>query len=224
MLSLPFRRRRNTEEEGASRSVQRTVLELVLTVAIALGIAYSAEAYVVKPYKIPTGSMEPTLAIGQRVLVDRIGMDFGSPHVGAIVVFHPPKGAEEGVCGEQPRTLQPGGAPCSRTGKMNSSVNFIKRVVAGPGDELYVDEGHVFRKAHGSSTFVREKDGYIKPCGGDPECNLPVPITVPAGEWFMMGDNRGDSEDSRFWGFVPTSWIIGEAFVSYWPFDRVGTL
>ena len=55
-----------------------------------------------------------------------------------------------------------------------------------------------------------------------PECNFPTPIKIPAGHWFMMGDNRGESDDSRFWGPVPTGWIIGEAFATYWPPDRIG--
>jgi signal peptidase I len=216
--------RRSHDTTARSRSRRRAAVELVLTLAIALGLALSAEAYVVKPYKIPTGSMEPTLAIGQRVLVDRIAMDFGTPHVGSIVVFHPPQGAEAGDCGTQVATVRAGGAACSGTGKMDAGENFIKRVVAGPGDELYIVGGHVFRKARGSSSFVREKDGYIKPCGAAAECDLPVPVTVPAGEWFMMGDNRGDSDDSRYWGFVRTSWIVGEAFLTYWPVSRLGTL
>jgi signal peptidase I len=56
------------------------------------------------------------------------------------------------------------------------------------------------------------------------ECNFLTPIKIPAGRWFMMGDNRGESDDSRFWGPVPTSWIIGGAFLTYWPPDRIGTL
>ena len=80
------------------------------------------------------------------------------------------------------------------------------------------------RKAAGASHFVRESDSYIKPCGGVQECNFTTPITIPAGHWFMMGDNRGESDDSRFWGPVPTSWIIGDAFATYWPPDRIGTL
>ena len=70
----------------------------------------------------------------------------------------------------------------------------------------------------------READSYIRPCPGVAECNFPVAITVPAGHWFMMGDNRGESDDSRFWGPVPTGWIIGGAFATYWPPDRIGIL
>jgi signal peptidase I len=116
-----------------------------------------------------------------------------------------------------------GGAACSTpVPREDSGTNFIKRVVAGPGDEIYIKEGHVYRKAAGKSTFVREHDSYIRECGVSPECNFPDPIKIPAGHWFMMGDNRGESDDSRFWGPVPTGWIIGAAIATYWPPDRIG--
>ncbi|HEV3034468.1 MAG TPA: signal peptidase I [Solirubrobacteraceae bacterium] len=198
------------------------VFELVVIVAIAVGLALAIQAFAVKPYRIPSGSMEPTLAIGQRVLVNRIGMDFGQPHVGEIAVFHPPQGAEQEQCGPTPHMVQVGGAACSQPLSQQASVNFIKRIVAGPGDEIYVKEGHVYRKAAGTSRFVAEKDPYIKACGASSECNFLTPITIPAGHWFMMGDNRGDSDDSRFWGPVPTGWVIGQAIVTYWPPDRIG--
>jgi len=200
------------------------VIELVVIVAVALGLALGIQAFIVKPYKIPTGSMEPTLAVGQRVLVDRIGNALGEPHVGEIVVFHPPANAEEGECGSDSHPVTPGGAACDEPDSARSSTNFIKRIVAGPGDEIYIREGHVYRRAGGRGEFVREKDPYIKACYGSSECNFPRAIRIPTGHWFMMGDNRGNSDDSRFWGPVPTSWIIGEAFVTYWPPDRIGTL
>jgi signal peptidase I len=82
-------------------------------------------------------------------------------------------------------------------------------VVAGPGDEIYVEEGHVYRKAAGSSAFVEEQNSSTRECGVSPECNFPTPIKIPADHWYLMGDNRGESDDSRFWGPVPSSWVVG---------------
>jgi signal peptidase I len=197
------------------------LLELVLVVAIALGIALVVQAFVVKPYRIPSGSMEPTLGIGQRVIVNRIGSRFSAPSVGDIVVFHPPRGADTNQCGmpgqgpfydgPQSRT------PCTRPTPQRSSQNFIKRVVGVPGDRIAVRNGHVVRNG------VFQQEPYINPCGGGPDCNLGQ-ITVPQGEYFMMGDNRGESDDSRYWGPVPRKWIIGDAFMSYWPPKDFGLL
>jgi signal peptidase I len=212
--SAPIARKR-------SKSLTASIIELVIIVAVALGLALAIQAFIVKPYRIPSGSMEPTLKVGQRVLVNRIGMDFGDPSVGNIVVFHPPEGAESERCG---KVSGPGEACSQAVAKEDSGTNFIKRIVAGPGDEMYISDGHVYRKAKGTSTFVREKDSYIRECGANPQCTYSKPIKIPAGHWFMMGDNRGESDDSRFWGPVPTSWIIGQAFFTYWPPDRIGTL
>jgi signal peptidase I len=70
----------------------------------------------------------------------------------------------------------------------------------------------------------RESAPYIKQCDGDAACNFPRTIVVPNGDYYMMGDNRPDSEDSRFWGPVPRSWLIGQAFFTYWPIGRIGFL
>jgi signal peptidase I len=204
------------------KSLTSSIVELVVIVAVALGLALAIQAFIIKPYRIPSGSMEPTLEIGQRVLVNRIGMDFSEPHVGEIAVFHPPEGAEQQLCGPTAHSVDPGGAACSQPLPKEASVNFIKRIVAGPGDEIYIKEGHVYRKAAGTTQFVREKDPYIRACGSSSECNFTTPIKIPPGHWFMMGDNRGDSDDSRFWGPVPTGWIIGQAVSTYWPPDRIG--
>lgn len=200
-----------------SKTTMGSIVELVLIVVVALGLALAIQAWIVKPYRIPSGSMEPTLAVGQRVLVNRIGTHFGKPHVGEIAVFHPPEGAKQEQCGKGTH-ITPGGAPCAQPESKEASENFIKRVVAGPGDTIKIVEGHVIRNGK------REKDSYIRPCPGVSECNFPVAIKVPPGHWFMMGDNRGESDDSRFWGPVPTGWIIGGAFATYWPPDRIGVL
>jgi len=191
----------------------KSIAELGLTIGVAVVLALLIQAFVVKPYRIPSGSMLPTLAIGQRVLTNRL---IAHPSVGDIVVFHPPSGADPqpAVCGGPSSQQQ----ACDLPTPAESSTTFIKRVVAGPGDRISIIGGHVIRNG------VREKDPYIKPCGGVSGCDLPKPIVVPPGDYFMMGDNRGDSDDSRFWGPVPDKWIIGVAFFTYWPPDRVGLL
>jgi signal peptidase I len=201
-----------------SKSTTASIVELVVIIVVALGLALGIQAWIVKPYRIPSGSMLPTLSVGQRVLVNRIGMDFSDPHVGEIAVFHPPRDAEQEVCGPVAHVIKLGGAACSQPEPVRSGVNFIKRIVGGPGDTISIVEGHVIRNGK------REKDSYIRQCGSSPECNFPTPIKIPAGHWFMMGDNRGESDDSRFWGPVPTGWIIGAAIATYWPPDRIGIL
>lgn len=215
--------RRRGVQQKPEKSGTAKLVELVVIVGVAVGLAFLIQAFLVKPYKIPSGSMEPTLKVGQRVLVDRIGSDFSEPSIGEIAVFTPPAGAEEGLCGPQHRVVEYGHAACDETFGAPSEETYIKRVVAGPGDWLYVKGGHAYLSTKGKGgPFKREKDSYIRACGEAPECNFPTPIEVSKGHWFMMGDNRGDSEDSRFWGPVPTGWIVGEAFATYWPPDRIG--
>ena len=193
-----------------------SLLELVLIVAVALGLALAIQAVLVKPYRIPSESMVPTLQVGQRVLVNRIGARFSDPGVGDIVVFHPPAGAERSnECGGGP---PPAGQVCAQPTRDKADVNFIKRVVAGPGDRISVRDGHVVLNGK------RQSEPFIEPCGGGEACDLPREIKVPAGMYFMMGDNRGSSDDSRFWGPVPRDWIIGQAFATYWPPKRIGLL
>jgi signal peptidase I len=199
-----------------SSSASGSLLELVLIVVVALGLALGIQAFLVKPYRIPSGSMLNTLSIGQRVLVNRIGERFTHPSVGDIVVFHPPDGAEQdNTCGGgQP----PAGEVCDKPTAQESSVNFIKRVVAGPGDKLSIRNGHVILNGK------LQKESFALPCGGGEGCDFPTTVTIPAGHYFMMGDNRGSSDDSRFWGPVPEKWIIGQAFATYWPPKRIGLL
>ena len=180
-----------------------TVLPANSAIALQLGPAPAG----LLSYRVPSGSMEPSFPIGTTAWIQTQGY---SPAVGDVVVFHPPEAAELEKCGPIPHTVKLGGAACAEpVPKAYTSIKFLKRIVAGPGDEIYIKRGHVFRKAAGTSQFVRELDPYIHPCGTSPECNFPIPITISAGHWFMLGDNRGESDDSRFYGPVPTSWIVG---------------
>ncbi len=194
-------------------------LEIVIIAMVAIGLAIGIQAFAVKPYRIPSASMKPTLTIGQRVLVDRVSGHFSSPTVGDVVVFHPPRGALArsprcGVAGQGLGTRM----PCSRTTAEAAGATFIKRVVGVGGDRISIVAGHVIRNGH------RERDPDARPCGPAIGCDFPEAIAVPRGHIFVMGDNRGNSDDSRYWGPVPTSWVIGEAFATYWPPSRIGSL
>jgi signal peptidase I len=186
-------------------------------VAMAIGLALGIQAFLVKPYQIPSPSMEPTLVPGERVLVNRLSYTLGGePSIGDVVVFHPPTGADPNAqeqCGVE---NGPNQACAEGTGEQ-SDQNFIKRIVAGPGDTLYIEDGHPVVNG-----VKMTDEPYIRPCGGGTDCNLQEPIEIPPDQYFMMGDNRGQSDDSRFWGPVPKDWIIGKAFFTYWPPKEVG--
>ena len=204
-----------------SKSTSSSLLELVFIVAVALGLALAIQAFIVKPYRIPSGSMEPTLVVGERVLVNRIGNNFSDPGLGDILVFNPPRGADTNECGapgegpfyDGPRSR----AACSRPTPERSDQNFIKRVVGLPGDRIAIRDGRVVRNG------VLQREPYITACGTGRDCNL-APITIPPDHYFMLGDNRGQSDDSRYWGPIKREWVIGGAFASYWPPSRIGPL
>ena len=205
-----------------------------MIVALALGLALAIQAWLIKPYQIPSESMEPTLDVGQRVLVNRFIYHFEDPSVGDVIVFHPPAGADEeegGECGEPKPPDSP--TACGKATEEESSENFIKRLVAGPGDSVRIIHGFAIvngkfdQAANGAAQsncgkpLPRSEWHLVRPDG---DCNFPKPIVIPPDHYFMMGDNRGASDDSRFWGPVPRDWIIGEAFATYWPPDRIGGL
>src|SRR5579884_1267946 len=123
------------------RSFVRGLVELLVVAVVALGLAQAVEAFVVKPYRIPSGSMLPTLQIGQRILVDRIGDAFSAPHVGDIVVFYPPRQWQQG-CANPSQGASTGGTSgsqaCDVVQRAPASVTFVKRVVAGPGDTIRI--------------------------------------------------------------------------------------
>jgi len=216
---VPTNRRSNS---GRRRSGSK--LELVALVAGALFFALAIQAYAVKPYVIPSESMLPALEPGQRVLVDRISHTLGGdPKLGDITVFRPPSGAEADGEGGQCGTVGEGPSydfgpssskSCSHATSTRAEETFIKRLVGLPGDRIQVRHGHVVRNGR------RASEPFASSCS-DPACDLDE-IVIRRGEYFLMGDNRGNSNDSRFWGPVPRAWIIGKAVATYWPPSRIG--
>jgi len=144
-------------------------------------------------------SMLPTYAAGDMLNIE---LQPSSVSVGDVVLFYPPRGAQTNQCGAE-HTPE---APCPRpTAERAHDARFVKRVVAKAGDTVALrDGGHVVRNGE-----VLDEQ-YILACDPGPDCTFPQPITVPADMVFVLGDNRGASDDSRFWGPVPRDWIIGK--------------
>ena len=154
-------------------------------------------------YTVPNPGMEPTIKSGSRLTIE---VRHVTPHVGEIVAFHPPTTASPTklVCANiEQGPGQTDNQPCGKPASRESSMIFVERVVGLPGDRIAISGGHVVRNG------VRVKEPYIESCGGVPECELPKAIVVPPGDYFLLGDNRGAANDSRFWGPLPGTWIIG---------------
>jgi len=185
---------------GKKGSTSRTIIEYVVLAVVAIAVALLIQAFLVKPYRIPSESMENTLLIGDRVLVDRISWRFSDPKRGDIVVFHPPF----------------------------SGPVLIKRIIGMPGDVISLSEGAVYINGKPlSEPYVRKVNG--KPEPSEPFSNglpwsLQQPFKVPAGSYFLMGDNRTDSGDSRDFGPIARDQFVGRAFARYWPPGRIGGL
>jgi signal peptidase I len=185
-------------KRGEPTSTGRTVLEYAILAGVAVGVALLIQAFLVKPYRIPSQSMENTLLIGDRVLVDRISWRFSDPQRGDIVVFHSP---------------------------MNGQV-LIKRIIGLPGDSVSLSDGAVYINGKRlNEPYVRRSHGAPEPT--EPFANglpwsLQRPYRVPANSYFMMGDNRTDSGDSRDFGPISRGKLVGRAFARYWPPGRIG--
>jgi signal peptidase I len=204
-----------------------TVLEVVLTIAAALLLAFLVQQFLVKPFKIPSGSMENTLRCGDRVLVDRLSYRFGDPKRGDVVVFNPPAGLGEGGVADTSVVADESDASRieadgTRTATA-ADTNYIKRLIALPGDTVEV-KGH-----HAYIDGEKLDEPYLRPLGEVDGIDAGGhanwgPKEVPKGTYLMLGDHRDNSADGRVFGFVPEQFLVGKAFMVYWPPKRFGGL
>jgi signal peptidase I len=175
----------------------------VIVVALVGGKSVAVSGVATK-IPVTSPSMLPTLRVGGTVRV--IIAQGYKPNIGQIVVFHPPAGADPTtpICGNSNEGAGHASACDEPVPRESRHLTLIQRVVAGPGDRITISGGHVIRNG------LREQDArYTEPCGAAPSCNFPAPIMIPAGDYFVLGDNRGASDDSRFWGPVPRAYIVG---------------
>ncbi len=182
------------------RRIGRRVAALVILGVASLWLGVRTN---VSYFRVTSGSMMPTLKVGQRVAVDPHAR---TPKIGDVVVFHPPEGARalDPVCGS-PTQGAAYAEPCGEPALGESRAVFIKRVVAGPGDTIAIVGGRALVDGRALD------EPYIAACAGAPGCSFPKAIKVPAGDYYVMGDNRGVSDDSRYWGPVPGGEILGTA-------------
>ena len=196
----------------------RVVLDWIITIGGAVLIVLALKAWVVNPYRIPSSSMEPTLhcakpaqgceaRFSDRVLANRLIYHFRNPKRGEIIVFNTPPAAVQ-QCGQ-------GGT-------------FVKRLIGLPGDAVHEDsQGFIWIRSPGEKQFAKLKESYVQSqrrqqdVAQNPDFRNHTWV-VPQGDYFFMGDNRGQSCDSRKWGAVPRKNLIGKVFFIYWPPNRIG--
>jgi signal peptidase I len=183
--------------------------ELPILIVTALVLALLIKAFLFQAFYIPSGSMEPTLMPGDRVLVNKIPYYFHDPRRGDIIVFENPKAnVDRGIVGGFVHWLAQGLGVSG-----NADEDFIKRVIGLPGDHISCTSGAVYVNGNKLSEPYETQQTQCQPA------------TVPAGRLFVMGDNRSESNDSRYQlGTVPLGKVVGKAFIIMWPPSHMGLL
>ncbi|MCQ9208149.1 MAG: signal peptidase I [Omnitrophica bacterium] len=170
---------------------KKLIREYVESLLIAAVLALIIRTFIVTPFKIPTSSMEPTLMPGDKIFVNRFIYRFGLPKRGDVVVFRYP---------ENPRR------------------DFIKRLVAFGAETIEIADGKLMINGEvvDDPEIFQELEYYNRGAYGAEDAQ----ITIPKDCYFVLGDNSGSSRDSRYWGFVPRKFLLGKAFVIWWPPKR----
>ncbi|NJK60484.1 MAG: signal peptidase I [Oscillatoriales cyanobacterium SM2_1_8] len=198
-MTLPRSSTENAPPEAASAMPwwQKGWADNLKVLAIALVVALTLRFWVVEPRYIPSGSMEPTLQVGDRIAVEKVSYRFWQPQRGDIVVFYPP-------------------------GETDRQRAYIKRIVGLPGDRLQIQNGRVY--ANGEplpEPYLAEPIQYTLVV---PDGEGAATLTVPANAYWVMGDNRNNSNDSHVWGYLPRRNLIGRAVFRFYPPERFGPL
>ena len=193
-------------EGSVGQKVKSTFREYAEAILMALLLALFIRTFIVQAFKIPSGSMIPTLAIGDHILVNKLSygvripfvekylLEFGALARGDVIVFIYPE---------------------------DRSKDFIKRVIGVAGDNVEVRNKKVFINGKAVEDSHAHFEGYDPQLGGTVNGDNYGPKVVPEGHVFVMGDNRDRSYDSRFWGYVSLSEVRGKAFLIYWSWDGI---
>ncbi len=194
---------------GSSRAL-REVWDTVRAIVIAVVVALLLRTFVMETFQVQGFSMEPTLQNGERLLVNKVLVHFSPPHIGQIVVFMPPLPAS-------PALVAQGIAEASCEYVPSPPVDFVKRVIALGGDTVFLRNGQVYVNGQ------LQPEPFLPPAWRD-HYTSPVPVKVPVGDIYVLGDHRAASEDSRCFGPVPISRIAGVAQLIWWPLANARVL
>jgi signal peptidase I len=199
-----------TTDKSASKSKSRSVVrDYAEAIIIALILALVIRTFVIQAFKIPSGSMKATLLVGDHILVNKFVYGVRLPYwnIELLPISQPKR--QDIIVFRYP---------------VDPSKDFIKRVIGLPGDTVKIQDKQVFVNDQLlSEPYAVHSDNRILPLSASPRDNM-VPIKVPTHSLFVMGDNRDESYDSRFWKFVDMSELRGKAFVIYWSWNSDGEL
>ena len=193
-----------TSDVSAPRPRRRSVwlIEWAAVIAFALVLALIFRTYVAQTFYIPSISMSPTLQIGDRIMVSKLSVTWGTISRGEIVVFRAPSDVAS-ICANFPETY------------------LVKRVIGLPGDHLRNVGTTIYYGQKSANHILSEPWRHSISFG---QRNIAPNFVVPRGQYFMIGDNNDQSCDSRYWGTIPRSAIIGKVFLRIWPLSRVAVL
>ncbi len=188
---------------------KNTLWDYFKAIVIAIVIALFFRAFVVQAFKIPSGSMEPDLIPGDHILVNKFIYGIHIPFTKAVIPVSRPKTGQVIVFK----------FPYAKKYNLHPGIDFIKRVVGTPGDKVQIINNNVYiNNRLYACKYAEWKSKKLLSAYDSPRDNF-GPITVPKGKLFVMGDNRDNSLDSRYWGFVPYKDIIGQAFMIYFSWN-----
>ncbi len=188
-------------QPARSGAIGRWLVEWAIILVLVVGLTFILRMFVIQTFSIPSGSMLPTLHIGDRIIVNKLSYDFHGVHRGDIVVFkRPPLEAQ-------------------------NYADLVKRVVGLPGETISTVNGNVYINGKLLSVpwLPTGPQSFTGPLASNAhqQFNMPGPVKIPEGYYYVMGDNRTDSEDSRYFGPIPKSLIVGRAVAVVWPVGRL---